>query len=411
MSKGYSEMMGLEVAGNYQHLITIFQQAVSSYQVSPWFCIPPEACRIYQSEGGLTQVVLLGTTQFSQLFINEAAGRIKIVGVVDDFKAKDGAAFHGIPIISSEAMLRLAREQRIISINGCRYDYSRRYFKNLTLQHVIPMLNFEQALRLLSISPCTDHRIDDWGGYIASHAAELIALSHRLDDDYSRFTLFSVLLSHLTCNPEWILNAAKPYLTLYFRSGLWLPSQGERFADCGASIAESTKAFIDATDGVFKKIWMIEPDEVNQRTIASFITDYSGPPVTGEKAVIELLGVALGSEDGEMPFLHEGGHGGHLLAAPTDQAICRNVAVRRLDGLLDDSPTLIKMDIEGAELETLKGAQEHILHGRPKMAISAYHRASDLLDISKYVEGLRGDYKIGIRHHTEERWDTCLYFY
>lgn len=411
MPSGCDKMMDLEVAGNYENLIISFQHAVSSYQVSPWFCIPPEACRIYESEGAVTQVILLGTTQFSQLFINEAAGRVKIVGVVDDFKAKDGASFHGVPIISSEALLRLARGQRLITVNGCRYDHARRYFKNLTLQHVIPMLNFEQALRLLSISPCTDHRIDDWGGYIASHAAEFIALSHRLSDDYSRFTLFSVLLSHLTCNPEWILNAAKPYLTLYFRSGLWLPSHGERFADCGASIAESTKAFIDATDGVFKKIWMIEPDEVNQKTIASFIKDYSVRPVMGEKGVIELLGCALGSLDGEMPFLHEGGHGGHLLTAPTDQAICRNVAVRRLDSLLDDSPTLIKMDIEGAELDTLKGAKEHILHVRPKMAISAYHRASDLLDISKYVEGLRGDYKIGIRHHTEERWDTCLYFY
>ncbi|AWY40665.1 FkbM family methyltransferase [Pseudomonas putida] len=411
MQSGSNGSVSLEVSGSYENLMATFLQAVSSYQVSPWFCLPAEACHVYESEGASTQVVLLGTTQFSQLFINEAAGRVKIVGVVDDFKAKDGAAFHGVPIITSQALLKLSSGQRVITVNGCRYDYARRYFKNLTLQHVIPMLNFEQALRLLSISPCTDHRIDDWGGYIASHAAEFIALSHRLGDDYSRFTLFSVLLSHLTCNPEWILNAAKPYLTLYFRSGLWLPNQSERFADCGASIAESTKAFIDATDGVFKKIWMIEPDEVNRETIASFIKDYPGRSDRGEKGVIELLGCALGSLDGEMPFLHEGGHGGHLLTAPTDQAICRNVAVRRLDSLLDDSPTLIKMDIEGAELDTLKGAQGHILHGRPKMAISAYHRASDLLDISKFIEGLRGDYKIGIRHHTEERWDTCLYFY
>ncbi len=135
----------------------------------------------------------------------------------------------------------------------------------------------------------------------------MIALGRRLDDDYSRFTLFSVLLGHLTCDPEWILNAAKPYLTLYFRSGLWLPDQNERFADCGASIAESAKAFLDATDGRFQKIWMIEPDEVNRATIQSFISGYNGTLAPAQSGAIELLGCALSNEDGQMPFLHEAG--------------------------------------------------------------------------------------------------------
>ncbi len=411
MPSNYAGVKGLEVAGNYENLVTIFQRAVSAYQHDPRFCMAPEACHVYDANGRETKVVLLGTTQFSQLFINEAAGRVRIVAVVDDFKAGKMESFHGVPVISSDAFLKLARDTALISVNGCRYDHSRRYFKSLALRNNIPMLNFEQGLRLLSINPASDHRIDDWGSYIVAHAQELIALGRRLDDDYSRFTLFSVLLGHLTCDPEWILNAAKPYLTLYFRSGLWLPDQNERFADCGASIAESAKAFLDATDGRFQKIWMIEPDEVNRATIQSFISGYNGTLAPAQSGAIELLGCALSNEDGQMPFLHEGGHGGHLLSAATAQAICRDVDVRRLDSLLDDSPTLIKMDIEGAELQALQGAREHISRGRPKMAISAYHRSGDLLDITRFVESVRGDYKIGLRHHTEERWDTCLYFY
>ncbi|UCZ86723.1 FkbM family methyltransferase [Pseudomonas sp. L5B5] len=411
MPTSYAGIKRLEVAGSYENLVAIFQLAVAAYQQDPRFCLSPEACHVYDASGSDTKVVLLGTTQFSQLFINEAAGKAQIVAVVDDFKVGKMESFHGVPVISSDAFLKLAHDTPLISINGCRYDYSRRYFKSLTLRNAIPMLNFEQALRLFVSGPASDHRIDDWGGYIVAHAEEFFALGKRLDDDYSRFTLFSVLLGHLTCDPEWILNAAKPYLTLYFRSGLWLPGQNERFADCGASIAESAKAFLDATDGRFQKIWMIEPDEVNQATIRSFIQGYSDALALPQSGVIELLGCAVSNEDGQMPFLHEGGHGGHLLASATDQAICRNVQVRRLDAILDDSPTLIKMDIEGAELQALQGACGHISQGRPKLAISAYHRASDLLEITRYVESLRADYKIGLRHHTEERWDTCLYFY
>lgn len=408
MSNG-SQAVRTMISGDYQKLQLCFEDFVAAYQKDPKFCVPSRARDIYRDLGNETPVVLLGISQFAQMFLNEAAGRVNVIAVVDDGKAKEGAQYQGIPIITTQALLALAASTPLVAVNACRYDHARRYFKNVTSRANLPMLNFEQALRWLAIHPCTDHRVDDWGGYIARHAQDFVALAQRLDDDYSRVTLYSVLLSHLTCDPEWILNAAKPYLSLYFRSGLWTPGPGERFADCGASIAESTKAFIDATDGVFEKIWMIEPDQVNRKTIGTFIEAYEqGRTDAGS---IELLGCALGSEEGEMPFLHEGGHGGHILAVPSDSAICHNVAVRRLDDILDQTPTLIKMDIEGAELDTLKGAQGHILKGKPKMAISAYHRDSDLLDLTRFVEGLRSDYKIGLRHHTEERWDTCLYFY
>lgn len=43
--------------------------------------------------------------------------------------------------------------------------------------------------------------------------------------------------------------------------------------------------------------------------------------------------------------------------------------------------------------------------------LSAYHRAADLLDMPRLIDTLVPDYRIGLRHHTEDRWDTCLYFY
>ncbi|MGW8346832.1 FkbM family methyltransferase, partial [Xanthomonas axonopodis pv. khayae] len=87
------------------------------------------------------------------------------------------------------------------------------------------------------------------------------------------------------------------------------------------------------------------------------------------------------------------------------------VDVFPIDDVIDDAPTFIKMDIEGSELSALKGAQGAISQCKPKMAISAYHRATDLLDLSDFALSLNPDYRIGLRHHTPDRWDTCLYFY
>jgi superfamily I DNA and RNA helicase len=69
------------------------------------------------------------------------------------------------------------------------------------------------------------------------------------------------------------------------------------------------------------------------------------------------------------------------------------------------------LDLEGYERFALAGAKETISSSRPKLAISAYHRPDDLIEITKFIRSVRSDYKVGVQHHTFHRWDTCLYFY
>ena len=379
------------------------EMAVDAFNEDSLFCLPADARRIFERHGANTKVILLGATPFSRTFYSEAFDRVQIVAVVDDFRASSGDTFEGLPIITSTEMLSRSTVGDVIAVSGCRYDRSRRFFRNLSRSNGVPHLNFEQALRLLRIVSARDHRIEDWGHTIASNLERFHALGDRMIDDYSRFTLYSVLMSQITCNPEWSLHAARPYCTLYFRSGLWAPSLHERFVDCGASIGESTTALIDATNGAFDRIWMIEPDRYNVETLTKFLRNHEDPSVSGR---ISLLACAVGERDEDLVFAHEGGHGGKVGIG----SVGATVPVRRLDELLDAEPTLIKMDVEGAELSAHKGANGIIASAKPKLAISAYHRSTDLLNIVDFALSVRPDYKVGLRHHTEERWDTCLYF-
>ena len=378
--------------------------ALAAFDRDPLFCIPAQAREIFARHGAATRLVVLGVSPFLSILRDEVRGRAEVVAVVDDFRAARGEQVEGLPTISSAELAARADIRDLIAVSACRYDFSRRHFKNLARHHGIAHLNFEQAMRLLRPDAPNDHRVEDWGRTIAARSDEFLALGDLLGDDYSRFTLHSVLLSQLSCNPEWTLHAARPYCTLYFRSGLWSPTTQERFVDCGASLAESTSALIDVTDGRFDRIWMVEPDRFNLETLQTFKDKFAGTP---EHDRLQLLPYAVSDAPGTIAFSHQGGHAGML----SRENGAGTAEVRRLDDIVDGVPTLIKMDIEGAELPALRGASGLIAAGKPRLAISAYHRASDLVDICRFARELQPGYRVGLRHHTEERWDTCLYFY
>lgn len=57
---------------------------------------------------------------------------------------------------------------------------------------------------------------------------------------------------------------------------------------------------------------------------------------------------------------------------------------------------LIKVDIEGFEMEFLKGAKETICSQKPAMILSIYHQASDFFDIKPMLESWNLGYKFHI---------------
>lgn len=81
--------------------------------------------------------------------------------------------------------------------------------------------------------------------------------------------------------------------------------------------------------------------------------------------------------------------------------LLRNNGLERID--------FIKMDIEGAELEALKGAETVIRRFRPKLAISIYHRLPDFWEIPQWIEGLGLGYRFHLRHFTIHAEETVLF--
>lgn len=57
----------------------------------------------------------------------------------------------------------------------------------------------------------------------------------------------------------------------------------------------------------------------------------------------------------------------------------------------------------------MQGVEKIIRRNRPRLAVSIYHKPEDVLEISKYILSLYGDYKLYIRYYQMSSCETILY--
>ena len=89
------------------------------------------------------------------------------------------------------------------------------------------------------------------------------------------------------------------------------------------------------------------------------------------------------------------------------------VEVTTIDNVVGSTRVaFIKMDVEGAELEALKGAQNVIRRDMPILAISAYHKQEDFITLIPYIADLCNEeekYCLYLRHHGIVQTELVIY--
>lgn len=174
-----------------------------------------------------------------------------------------------------------------------------------------------------------------------------------------------------------------------------------RVVDVGAYTGDSLKLFCDLENTPLKKEFIcLEPDKLNFEALEFTAMQCD--------ANIVCLQVGAGASPGLIAFEHSG-----KLSSSTNENLdfdLTSTPIIKLDSLiLSWSPSLIKMDIEGAELDALKGAAETIKVRKPNLAISVYHHPKDIVDIPRFIYSLCQDYKFFLRSYGKHCYDTVLY--
>lgn len=157
-----------------------------------------------------------------------------------------------------------------------------------------------------------------------------------------------------------------------------------------------------------KKVYSFDPlwSEFKSENIEAVVKD---------KGWSEVFELGLWNKKESLTFVKNGA-GSHITGSKsdsTDRFETTTINTISLDEFVQEQKIekvdFIKLDIEGAEMNALKGAQSTILKDRPQMAISIYHSKADYSDIALYLNEILTDYIFKIGHYGITNCGSCLY--
>lgn len=189
----------------------------------------------------------------------------------------------------------------------------------------------------------------------------------------------------------------------YFVKDIIRLKDGEVFVDGGSYTGDTIQQFMDTARREkvrFKQIIGFEPDRENYGLVNKFY---------GKKKNILLIPKGLSDMKKVLCFSGEGATFGACESAGSIGGGVK-IPVINIDAVpACRNATFIKMDIEGAEMDALKGARMTIQTNHPKLAICIYHSDEDMLRIIEYIHELVPEYRLYVRHHSKSNVETVLY--
>lgn len=200
--------------------------------------------------------------------------------------------------------------------------------------------------------------------------------------------------------------------TRFYGTGVRAVHPGDIVLDCGANVGVFTRLALN--DGAAKVI-AIEPMPENieslRRTFAKEIEEgrvvVYGKGVWDKDDFLEML-IDPTNSAADSFVIHQKGSKAFEVKLPltTIDKLVAELNLPKVD--------FIKMDIEGAEVNALKGAKETIAKYRPRMSLSTYHVPTDPVQVPATVAAAKPGYQIECGPCQEIRFAVrpdVMYFY
>ena len=228
--------------------------------------------------------------------------------------------------------------------------------------------------------------------FLQNNLAEIEKAYSLLADEQSQKVFESIIRFQITGELNCCFECETPKSEAFEILNL---GENESFLDLGAYRGDTVEEFLNNSES-FEKIVAVEPDK---RTFKKLQSNCEST----ENCI--LLNNAVWSCDCTLSFDGNKGRGASAKEGKEEiNALC-------VDGIFEKYGkfTYLNIDIEGAESEMLKGA-ENALKAKPKICMAAYHRSEDIFELINKIHKINPEYRIYLRHHRHiSFWDTNIY--
>jgi|SRR5215203_1177780 len=322
---------------------------------------------------------------------------IKPVAFLDDTPQFQNTVIEEIPVVSPETAAKTFGPDLVVIVCICnanhRFTKAQKRFNDLGFYDVY---SFSSLIHSFP-GVFKPYYVYDTGDVVKDHITELSAIYSLLADENSKQTLLSHIQFRVSNNFSFVpLPEEDLYFPQFIRNKL---SSETHFVDCGAYIGDTLELFRTKYRIYFDRITAFVPDQYNFKRLKESVQCERIDKVT-------LLNKAVGYKNGFFAFTETGSEGSSLTENGTIK-----VQVESLQNVIDNHNTYVKFDIEGSELEAIKGAESAIAKYKPVLAVSAYHKSDDLWTIPNLLKGIHPDYNISLTTEGEDGLGLVYYAY
>jgi FkbM family methyltransferase len=357
------------------------------------------ANQLYLSDGD--EVILYGAGMVGKTVLAKLRSvGIEPVAFADDTPQKQGKMIDGLQVMAppEAASVFSRRAVFVVTILNpmLRFRDARRRLESLTSARVVSFLN----VTLQYADVFLPYYQFESPQQLLGKAADIRRGFQLLTDEESRrqFVAHIRFRLHLDFDalPE---NSGDDYFPAEI---LRLLPDNFIFVDCGAYDGDTIRSLLRHRGQRFGQIIAFEPDETNYQKLGRYLGGLD-PTLAGR---IRTYNAGVGDRWAVMRFNSTGN-----MSAAFSGSGTREVEVVPLQGILEESGAAmyLKLDIEGAELEALKGAEGLLRRSRPLLAMSVYHRPDDLWNLPLYIQSLDLGHRFFLRTQGEDGMDLICY--